>query len=97
MVTVTSVICADVITQLDMKGCECVSVSPNCPNILYSVSTRLDIETNFSSDANNQVILESLSKPDGTVHVVFATTALGMGAIILLLYEQPSIMEHPGH
>ena len=32
-----------------------------------------------TSDANKQIILESLSKPDGTVRVVFATTALGMG------------------
>ena len=32
-----------------------------------------------TSDANKQIILESLSKPDSTVHVVFATTALGMG------------------
>ena len=32
-----------------------------------------------TSDANKQIILESLSKPDGTVRVVFATTGLGMG------------------
>ena len=32
-----------------------------------------------TSDANKQIILESLSKPDGTVRVVFAITALGMG------------------
>ena len=32
-----------------------------------------------TSDANKQIILESLSKPDGTVRVVFATKALGMG------------------
>ena len=32
-----------------------------------------------TSDANKQIILESLSKPDDTVRVVFATTALGMG------------------
>ena len=140
--TVTPQIRADVITRLDMEGCECVSVSPNRPNIFYSVSNRTDIETDFSSlvkdletnsarasrriiycrslnmcsdlyahfsyslgkkgyyppgceetcknrifgmfhsstcDANKQVILESLLKPDGTIRVVFATTALGMG------------------
>ena len=135
---------ADVITRLNLKGCECVSVSPNHPNILYSVSTRLDIETDFSSlvkdlenncqvivychslntcfdlygyfryhlgnkgyyppgseeicrnrifgmfhsstsDANKQVILESLSNPDGTVRVVFTTTALGIGANLVAL------------
>ena len=31
-----------------------------------------------TSDANKQIILESLSKPDGTIRVVFVTTALGM-------------------
>ena len=32
-----------------------------------------------TSDATKQIILESLSKPDGTIRVVFATTALVMG------------------
>ena len=32
-----------------MKGCECLSVPPNHPNIFYSVSTRVDIEMDFSS------------------------------------------------
>ena len=47
-------------------------------------------------DVNKQIILESLSKPDGTVHVVFATTVLGMG-VNLLAYVQLSTMEHQGH
>ena len=47
--TITPEIRADVITRLDMKGCECVSVSPNRPNIFYAVSTRTEIETNFTS------------------------------------------------
>ena len=32
-----------------------------------------------TSDVNKQIILDGLSKLDGTIHVVFATTALGMG------------------
>ena len=32
-----------------------------------------------TTDVNKQIILDSLSKPNGTTHVVFATTALGMG------------------
>ena len=39
----------------------------------------------FHSDASKQVILESLSKPDGTVCMVFATTALGMGVNFVAL------------
>ena len=140
--TVTPEIRADVITRLDMKGCECVSVSPNRPNIFYAVSPRTEIETDLlslvedlkhnsvkanrvivycrslnmcsdlygffryslgkkgyyppdsdeicknrlfgmfhssTSDTNKQIILDSLSRPDGTVRIVFATTALGMG------------------
>ena len=46
--TVTSEIRA-VITRLDIKGCEYVSVSSNRPNIFYYVSTHVDIETDFSS------------------------------------------------
>ena len=140
--TVTPEIHADVIKRLDMQGCECVSVSPNQPNIFYAVSPRTEIETDFLSlvkdlklnsvkanrvivycrslnmcsdlygffryslgkkgyyppdseeicknclfgmfhsstfDVNKQIILDGLSKPDGTIRVVFATTALGMG------------------
>ena len=47
--TVTSETRADVITRLDIKGCECVSVSSNRPNIFFYVSTHVDIETDFSS------------------------------------------------
>ena len=35
--TVTDVIRRDIIRQLDMEGCKIVSVSPNKPNIFYSV------------------------------------------------------------
>ena len=159
--TVTPLRRADVIARLDMKGCECVSVSPNRPNIFYYVSTRVDIETDFSSlakdlenhsvranrviiycrslnmcsdlygyfryclwkkgyyppdseevcrnrifgmfhsstsDANKQIILESLSKPDGTVRVVFVTAALGMGVTFVGLqatihYEAPRSLD----
>ena len=45
--TVTPEIRADVIKRLDMKGCECVSVSPNRPNIFYAVSPRTEIETDL--------------------------------------------------
>ena len=45
--TVTPQILANVITQLDMEGCECVSVSPNRPNIFYSVSNHTDIDRFF--------------------------------------------------
>ena len=47
--TVTPEIRADVITRLDIKGCECVSMSSNHPNIFYHVSTYVDIEKDFSS------------------------------------------------
>ena len=47
--TVTPEIRADVITRLDIKGCECVSMSSNHLNIFYYVSTYVDIETDFSS------------------------------------------------
>ena len=32
-----------------------------------------------TSDVNKQIILDGLTKPDGTIRVVFATTPLGMG------------------
>ena len=53
--TVTDVIRRDIIRQLDMEGCKIVSVSPNKPNIFYSVRKRSTIEDDFSS------ILDDLS------------------------------------
>ena len=53
--TVTDEICCDVIQQLDMDGCKVISVSPNKPNIFYSVCKRSTIEDDFSS------ILDDLS------------------------------------
>ncbi len=47
--TVTDVIRKDVIEKLEMDGCKIVSVSPNKPNIFYSVRTRSnDIERDVS-------------------------------------------------
>ena len=43
---------------------------------------------------NKDVILSSLSKPDGVVKVIFATVALGMGINIYEMSIQSSIMEH---
>ena len=127
--TVTDVIRRDVIQQLDMDGCKVISVSPNKPNIFYSVSKRSslhaveakriivycrslnmcsDLYSHFlytlgdksyhppgaehisdnrlfgmyhskTDDHNKEVIMASMSKPDGVVRVVFATMALGMG------------------
>ena len=36
-----------------------------------------------TSEHNKEVILKSLSQPDGTVRIVFATIALGMGVNLL--------------
>ena len=47
--TVTDVIRHDIVRQLDMEGCKIVSVSPNKPNVFYSVRKRSTIEDDFSS------------------------------------------------
>ena len=47
--TVTDEIRRDVIQQLDMDGCKVISVSPNKPNIFYSICKRSTIEDDFSS------------------------------------------------
>ena len=47
--TVTDMIRRDVIQQLDMGGYKIISVSPNKPNIFYSVRKRSTIEDDFSS------------------------------------------------
>ena len=53
--TVTDEIRRDVIKQLDIDGCKVIFVSPNKPNIFYSVRKRSTIEDDFSS------ILDDLS------------------------------------
>lgn len=40
-----------------------------------------------TDEYNKQVIMESMSKPDGTVRIVFATMALGMGVNFVGLYS----------
>ena len=140
--TVTDIMRKDVIEKLDMDGCKIVSVSPNKPNIFYSVSRRSCIEDDVSfiiddlaansikarrvivycrsldmcadlyahflytlgdmgyyppgaeqisdnrmfgmyhsktNDHNKDVIMQGMAKADGTIRVVFATMALGMG------------------
>ena len=42
--TVTKSVRDEVISLLDMKGCEVISTSPDRPNIFYSVQPRTDIE-----------------------------------------------------
>ena len=51
--TVTDVIRRDIIKQLDMDGCTVISVSPNKPNISYSVCKRSTIEDDFSVIIND--------------------------------------------
>lgn len=51
--TVTDVIRRDVIQQLDMDGCKVISVSPNKPNIFYSVCKRSSLQDDFSSILND--------------------------------------------
>ena len=41
--TVTMSVCDEMITLLDMKGCEVVSTSHNRPNIYYGVKPRTEI------------------------------------------------------
>ena len=141
--TVTELMRDEIVSQLDIIGCELVSESPNKPNIYYSVEKRSgNIETDLSfivddlaknavsvkrvivycrsldlcsslyahflytlgdqsyhppgaeqvsnnrlfemyhsrtDEHNKEVIMESMNKADGTVRVVFATMALGMG------------------
>ena len=45
--TVTPNVRDDVINKLDMKGCEMVRVSPECPNVYYSVQARSRIGNDF--------------------------------------------------
>lgn len=47
--TVTKSVREEVITLLDMKGCEVVSTSPDRPNIYYGVKPRTDITSDMSS------------------------------------------------
>ena len=141
--TVTDVMRQEVIEKLEMEGCKIVTVSPNKPNIFYSVQKRSgDIEHDLSfivddiathsikarrvivycrsldmcadlyahflltlgdkayyptgakeisdnrtfgmyhsktDDHNKHVIMQGMAKTDGTIRVVFATMALGMG------------------
>ena len=42
--TVTKEMRLDVMEKLDMKGCECISASPNKSNIMYRVCERTSIE-----------------------------------------------------
>lgn len=141
--TVTDVMRQEVIEKLEMEGCKIVTVSPNKPNIFYSVQKRSgDIEHDLSfivddiathsikarrvivycrsldmcadlyahflftlgdmayyptgakevsdnrtfgmyhsktDDHNKHVIMQGMAKTDGTIQVVFATMALGMG------------------
>ena len=50
---VTDVMRRDIIKQLDMDECKVISVSPNKPNISYSVCKCSTIEDDFSAIVND--------------------------------------------
>ena len=51
--TVTKSVRDEVVTLLDMKGCEVVSTSPDRPNIYYGVKPRTDITLDMSPLLNS--------------------------------------------
>ena len=159
--TVTKTVRDDVISKLEMCGCQLVSLSPNRDNIYYDVVRRSTIESDLeeiveslrvqlnkadrvivycrsrnmcadlyehfhnslgdssyypsgaphlsvnrlfgmfhaqTAEHIKEHILTSMSKPDGTVRVVFATVALGMGVNfaglnLILHYGAPSSID----
>ena len=46
--TATPSVRKEVINLLDMKGCELVFVSPDCPDIYYEFRKRINIEMDFA-------------------------------------------------
>ena len=65
--TVTKSVRDEVITLLDMKGCEVVSTSPDRPNIYYGVKPRTEITLDMLPLLNS---LKEHKKQCSTCHCV---------------------------